>query len=220
MSALNFNTPFQPYRPTGSNFQNLTGQKKGRLTVFSLYGKTRISPIWLCRCECGSWCVKATQSLVKYQIPACRDCVNRFHTHKMSYSSEYDCFHSAKARCNNPAVGNYARYGGRGIEFRFTSFEEFLTEIGHKPTPRHSLNRIDNDGHYEKGNVEWATPKLQSQNREVSRTLTLNGVTKCIKAWSRSSPVSDATIYRRIGYGWCASCAITLSRNKKCLHVS
>lgn len=78
---------------------------------------------------------------------------------------EYRSYSGAKQRCTNPKAKRYQDYGGRGIEFRFTSFKEFITHVGLKPTPRHSLDRNNNDGHYEPGNVKWATPSEQNKNQ-------------------------------------------------------
>jgi hypothetical protein len=75
----------------------------------------------------------------------------------MRGSSEYNAYIDAKQRCTNPKNGSYRNYGGRGIQFLFTSFEQFIKHIGPKPTPQHSLDRFpNNDGHYEPGNVRWA----------------------------------------------------------------
>ena len=81
---------------------------------------------------------------------------------------EYRVYVSAKARCNNPNLPSFKNYGGRGIEFRFTSFIEFFDEVGNRPEGKkpsgralYSINRKDNNGHYEPGNVEWATYKEQ-----------------------------------------------------------
>jgi hypothetical protein len=74
----------------------------------------------------------------------------------------------AKYRCTNPKANGWKRYGGRGIKFLFTSFEQFFTELGPRPKGR-SLDRINNEGNYEPGNVRWATPKQQGQNRRKSQ---------------------------------------------------
>lgn len=82
----------------------------------------------------------------------------------MKSNAEYNTYLRAKGRCTNPRQPDYSRYGGRGIEFRFTSFEQFFTELGRRP-PGLSLDRINNDGHYEPGNVRWATRSQQVRNQ-------------------------------------------------------
>lgn len=77
---------------------------------------------------------------------------------------EYGAYRRAKERCNNPNDPMYHRYGGRGILFLFSSFEEFIGHIGPKPKGL-TLDRIDNDGHYEAGNVRWATREQQNENK-------------------------------------------------------
>jgi hypothetical protein len=82
---------------------------------------------------------------------------------------EYQAYYHALNRCNNPKDENYPDYGGRGIKFLFTSFEQFFAELGSKPSHGHSLDRIRNDGHYEPGNVHWATGKEQRANQRPHR---------------------------------------------------
>ena len=76
----------------------------------------------------------------------------------------------AKERCTNPNCESYSRYGGRGIQFRFNSYTEFFSEIGERPSNKYSLDRIYNDGHYEIGNVRWATRQEQNINTRVRIT--------------------------------------------------
>jgi hypothetical protein len=80
-------------------------------------------------------------------------------------SPECQAYHRAKTRCRNPHVDAFKYYGARGIKFRFKTFREFLNEVGRKPSPEYVLDRIDNDGHYEIGNVKWATKSESSKNR-------------------------------------------------------
>jgi len=78
--------------------------------------------------------------------------------------SEYAAYMNAKYRCTNPEAQGYVGYGGRGIEFLFSSFEQFFSELGSQPKGK-TLDRIENNGNYEPGNVRWATPKQQAANR-------------------------------------------------------
>ena len=77
---------------------------------------------------------------------------------------ERRAFYQARQRCTNRNNISWKNYGARGIEFRFKSFEEFWAELGPRPKGK-SLDRIFNAGHYEPGNVRWATPKQQRHNR-------------------------------------------------------
>ena len=83
---------------------------------------------------------------------------------KKNYFAEYQAYMRAKGRCTNPSYSNYADYGGRGIEFKFESFGEFIQHLGPRPDGL-SLDRIDNDGDYEAGNVRWATFEQQCASR-------------------------------------------------------
>ena len=84
--------------------------------------------------------------------------------HGLSHDGITKSYMNAKYRCTNPNSSQYSSYGGRGIEFRFKSVKELHDEIGDKPKGM-SIDRINNDGHYEKGNVRWATRKEQARNR-------------------------------------------------------
>ena len=74
-------------------------------------------------------------------------------------------YNDARRRCESERCHIYKYYGGRGVQFRFDSFEEFYAELGDKPDPTYSLDRIDNNGHYEAGNVRWASKSDQVKNR-------------------------------------------------------
>lgn len=81
-----------------------------------------------------------------------------------SKTPEYRAYIDAKRRCNNPNSCRYYTHGGRGIKFLFKSFDEFFAAVGPRPEGL-TLDRIDNDGHYEAGNLRWATPSQQVSNR-------------------------------------------------------
>jgi hypothetical protein len=76
------------------------------------------------------------------------------------------------ARCTNPNDPSYRNYGGRGIHVYpewLDDYAAFLEHVGRRPTPRHSLDRINNEGHYEPGNLRWATLRQQARNRRSNR---------------------------------------------------
>lgn len=168
---------------------NLTGHVFGRLTVLSFDGhrtsNTGVSQcMWLCQCECGN--TKSIHSLaLKSKVRSCgclasevllTRSVTHGYTRNRTVTTEYRSYASAKNRCRNPRNDRYASYGGRGIEFRFESFEQFLSVLGIKPTPQHSLDRFpDKNGHYEPGNVRWATSKEQAANRRSHGKKWLDG---------------------------------------------
>ena len=80
----------------------------------------------------------------------------------------YGAWHAMRQRCSNPKNEQYRNYGGRGIKVcsRWATFWNFLEDVGNRPEG-YSLDRIDNDGNYEPGNVRWATPLQQSNNRRL-----------------------------------------------------
>jgi hypothetical protein len=83
----------------------------------------------------------------------------------------YKCWQAMKRRCDDPRQWNYDSYGGRGIDYdpRWKSFSVFRQDMGPRPSPKHSLDRIDNDKGYWPGNVRWATPLQQALNRRSKK---------------------------------------------------
>jgi hypothetical protein len=134
-------------------------------------------PDGLCQCGCGK-----NTSIAKVTRSARGD-VAGFHVrflrghggglakklYPKRHSPEYRAYHDAKQRCTNPKSKKWNDYGGRGIKFRFRSFAQFFSELGLRPDPSHSLDRKKNDGHYEIGNVRWATRSRQMSNQRRSR---------------------------------------------------
>lgn len=108
------------------------------------------------------------------------------------------------SRCRHRTARSYPNYGGRGIAVceRWGSFENFLADMGPRPSPRHSIDRIDVNGNYEPSNCRWATRIEQARNTRKNRIITVGGATMCLAEWSEMTGVDDATIVNRLDRGW------------------
>jgi hypothetical protein len=114
-------------------------------------------------------------------------------THGMSHTREYRSYKAAKERCCNPNHRYFAYYGGRGIEFRYASFEEFFADLGLCP-PGRSLDRRDVNGHYQPGKCRWATPKEQANNRRNRRRRIRRADLADILAYARSMAAASSNV--------------------------
>ena len=159
---------------------NLEGQRFGKLIARSMirHGH-KGSRFWICDCDCGKQTAVLPSSLISGKTKSCgclqaQVTAKRNFRHGLSHTPEMMAYYSAKRRCTNPAVAGYKDYGGRGIEFRFEKFEDFFAEVGPRPPGKkngmaiYSLDRIKNDGHYEKGNLRWATRSEQMKNSRAN----------------------------------------------------
>lgn len=105
-------------------------------------------------------------------------------------ATEWRSWRGIRDRCLNPRSKDWARYGGRGIEYRYESYEAFLADVGRKPTPQHSIDRIDCNGHYEPGNCRWATQTEQQRNRRNLK-LTPTVVAEIRRLFKSGMPYKD-----------------------------
>lgn len=206
--------------PTSRRFIDLTGQRFGRLTVQRFAGRPKPTrTMWECLCDCGTIRIAERSNLKKGSVQSC-GCLSREMTIARSTKHgdasggkctvEWTSYRNARARCHNLKHKSYPDYGGRGIEFRFESFEEFLATVGRKPTPDHSLDRIDVDGHYERGNVRWATPTEQGRNKRTNVFISAHGKTMTRSEWANILGVSPECLSVRHKAGWCDECTVTL----------
>ena len=162
----------------GRKAQDLTGQRKGLLTIGTRTGYRGPYILWSVRCDCGTE-KEMTASQLQGQTVSCgchRNAVatKRLTTHGKAaggnaHTRVYRIWNAMKQRCQNPNQPHYERYGGRGITVcdRWQKFAEFYADMGDPPTDQHSIDRIDNDRGYEPGNCRWATLIEQAQNKRV-----------------------------------------------------
>lgn len=123
----------------------------------------------------------------------------------MTLSAEYKVWRGMKTRCYNENEKAYPRYGGRGIKMSDSwrdSFESFFSDMGARPSDLHTIERVDNDRGYEKGNCVWATMLEQCRNRSSSLHISYEGETLTLSEWSRRTGVKESTIALRLKKGW------------------
>lgn len=127
-------------------------------------------------------------------------------------TAEFRCWMNMRNRCQNPKNPCYNRYGGRGIEVCAEwdrSFVNFLSDMGRRPSPLHTLDRIDSNGNYEPGNCRWETRLVQSNNRSFARSIAHNGKTCSAAEWARITGLRAGTIIRRLNLGWSVEKTLT-----------
>lgn len=152
--------------PPAKQSIQLTGMQFGLLEVLRFSRRRGKHFLWLCRCECGAEIEVQGSNLRNGHSTKCRSCGAR--KHGLSREPEHNVWSGMIHRCHNPDSKDYKNYGGRGIvvcdEWR-SSFQAFIEHIGRRPSDKHSIDRIDNDGNYEPGNVHWATRIEQNNNK-------------------------------------------------------
>ena len=190
------------------------GQKFGQLTVKEFSHVKKRRACWVCLCECGKTSIVSSNHLRSGQSKSC-GCSRSKHDHRSNgkMTPEYCCWHHMKQRCSNKNNKRYKDYGGRGISVckRWrNSFPNFLADVGPRPSPEHSLDRIDNMGNYEFANFRWATRKQQSRNKRSNRMLKHRGEKRSMAEWAEKSGISPQTLSTRINkLGWSIEKAIT-----------
>lgn len=158
------------------------------------------------QCDCGGSTWASSTELSRGVRKSC-GCLHHSHgeTRGRDPSPEYKSWRAMKQRCYYPKSIGWENYGGRGIRVCdrwLNSFENFLEDMGRRPTLGHTLERKDNDLDYTPENCFWATKTEQSLNRRVTHWITLDGERLALSQWAERSGVSRATIQARLRYGW------------------
>lgn len=220
---------------------SLIGKKFGRLFVLEEVPHERGRHTkWKCRCDCGKIAVVDgsklknghTQSCGCFAIDLSKARAKSgdgvvYSSHRKVKSTEYGIWNGMKNRCFNPKTRSFKSYGAKGVlvcdGWRY-SFENFLADMGPRPDPTYSIDRIDSYGNYACGHCEqclregwpancrWATIEIQSSNRRNNLYFTHNGKTQHLKAWASESSIKYGTVYNRVVLaGWPLELALTLA---------
>ena len=157
----------------------------------------------LLRCtRCGAEIQRTMRKFSGHPVCACSRAKDTF---RKLHLAEYNAWTGMHERCDRPESPGFKNYGGRGIKICpewQDSFEAFYRDLGSKPTPQHSIDRIDNDKGYSKENCRWATRSEQQRNTRTNRLLTINGQTKCLEDWSSFYGIKPSSALGRIERGW------------------
>ena len=201
---------------------DLVGMRFDRLTVLARAGRSANGIIkWAVRCDCGrefqtrgdrlkSGKTRSCGRLKKPIGPPRKKAAGR--GPRAIPTQERVIWYGIIQRCYNPNSKAFRIYGGRGIqmcpEWRH-SFETFLKDVGPRPSPLHSIDRIDNDGDYEPGNVRWTTRREQNRNKQNTRYIEFRGRVMCLADWSEAVGLNASTIGHRLASGWSVERALT-----------
>jgi hypothetical protein len=155
-------------------------------------------------CRCGA---ERIVELSKIRSGRWQTCGCGYPTHGMSRAAKdlRQTWRGMIARCMDPADESYPNYGGRGIavcDAWVESFEQFVADVGPRPGPGYSIDRIDNDGHYEPGNVRWATAVQQGRNKRNNHVIESGDHAHTIAEWAELIGCDPMVIHSRLRDGW------------------
>lgn len=208
---------------------NLAGREVGLLHVQHRTERRGGKWFWLCTCACGGSAEVCARYLLKAQRNSC-GCQDSRATIGLralkhgearvgAQSIEYHTWGKMLSRCRNKDDSSYKDYGGRGItvDSRWDSFEAFLTDMGRRPSPTHSVERVKNELGYSKENCIWATKEVQANNKRNNRVLEYRGerltLMQLAKKYFPAEPAERARcrIQRRVdSYGFTLEQAVLL----------
>lgn len=207
-----------------------TGMRFGRLTVVRKHAAPSRSggSLWDCVCDCGNTKTVIGSNLKERSSCGCwrseisremgsnkaniakRSGVNAgAYRHgckpRSGSSPEYKVWLGMKRRCYDASFKDYPNWGGRGVrvcERWNSSFEHFLSDMGARPSKRHSIDRIDSSGNYEPTNCRWATPEVQGANTRSCRSITVAGIEyKTLKDAAKAHGIGLTTLHARLASG-------------------
>ncbi len=192
---------------------DISGKRFGRLVVLHRVDSPKFHmkkiTYFLCKCDCGNNIITRSSAIQSNHTKSCgcyksdikrQQCKNIWTTHGMTQSKTYKTWAGIKRRCNNKNDKRYPDYGGRGIKVcsRWNRFENFLIDMGEKPTPNYSIERIDNNKGYNKNNCVWIPQNEQGNNKRNNVIFEFNGQIKTLAHWSKYLNINIGTLRNRI----------------------
>ena len=190
-----------------------------KLTIIGLDHKDKNSKKYFqCRCDCGNLTVVQGGHITSGNIISC-GCSLRT-KQGLSNTPEGRAIKGAIRRCYSPDYKSYHTYGERGLTVSerykgYDGIKNLIDDIGRKPTPKHSLDRIDNDKGYEPGNLKWSTRREQDERRTNSRVIIYKGESLILERWAEKFGINSSTIRWRLENSWSVDRAFTTPVNKK-----
>ncbi len=184
------------------------GQVFGRLTVLREAGRNKNrDKLWELQCSCGKTHICTKSNVIRGDTKSC-GCMKGYNTHGLTMHPACRAYRSAKTRCTNKNIRNWNNYGGRGIEFRLGTIDEFISKMLPSWFKGATIDRIDNNGHYEYGNIRWATYAAQNRNRRNNVMITYYMVTLTLADWAKELSMDPKNFAKRIK-AWGIERAIT-----------
>jgi hypothetical protein len=200
---------------------DLTGQRFGKLVALYCAGRAKDRHYhWVCRCDCGKERSFGSQRLRRNHATHCGCSSKRDGnpSHGLSRSPEHKIWCGIRGRCSNPNHSSFPKYGARGITVceRWLKFENFLADMGPRPSSKHSIDRIDPNGNYEPGNCRWASQTEQANNKRNTRLVMYRGeqmpLTDAVR--EAGSVIHYETAWGRIRQGWPIAAALETPSSK------
>ena len=192
--------------------KDLSGNKFSRLTAIEFKKVKNHRAQWLCKCDCGNYCVANADALQSGKKKSC-GCLQietykraKTSTHKLTNTRLYRIWAHIKSRCYSESNERYSDYGGRGIimdenwKNDFMSFYNWAINNGY--SDKLTIDRIDNNKGYSPDNCKWSTCREQCNNRRSNRLVTYNNKTQCLMEWSKELDIPYYTLQNRLDAGW------------------
>lgn len=194
------------------------GDRFGRLVLVRQIAPNKAKQQrWECLCDCGISKFVALNDLRTGHTRSCGCIRLKDPGEAVSKLDEYAIFRGIIARCENPNVIQFEHYGGRGIIvsplWRY-NFQAFVRHVGPRPSDKHQIDRIDNNGNYEPGNVRWVLPVVQANNKRHTRKVVYQGrkMPLCDAVRLAGSVIHHEAAWIRIKHGWPVALAVQTPR--------